>query len=393
MSEDILQKRPGKEDLLQSFLKTRSETLRLIENFRSEDLNLQASDFVSPTKWHLAHTTWFFEQFILVPNVENYKVFDSTFSYLFNSYYNSVGDRVARDCRHLISRPNFADVMHYREHVNSSIATRMNGLLENTYPLIELGIHHEMQHQELIMTDMKYNAFSHPLTFAIQETSEFLSYTQGKGKKKVEEGVYLIGNSHQSHFHFDNEGPSHKVYIDHFEISNSLVLANDFIQFIEDGGYQNSLLWHSDAWSHINSHFLSAPLYWKKSKSTWEQFTLAGWKEISDQDPLVHISYFEASAFAEWAGARMPTEFEWEVAKLETSGYLWEHTGSPYIPYPGFVKEAGAIGEYNGKFMINQYVLRGGSLFSPKGHIRHTYRNFFYPADAWQYNGIRMVTV
>lgn len=392
MQEAILPDKDAVEELLKLFLKTRNNTLSIIENFQPEDFNLQASEFMSPTKWHLAHTTWFFEHFILIPNFAEYKVFDPSFVFLFNSYYNSVGDRVAREKRHLISRPNLSEVMQYREHVNTYIATVLNRLPESIFPLVELGIHHEMQHQELMVTDMKYNAFSHPIPFAVQAESEFLTFKKSQGKKKIDEGVYRVGNSDPTKFHFDNESPAHKTYIESFEISNSLVLAVDFIQFVESGAYQDSLLWHSDAWSHIKSKSIENPLYWKRGRSSWEQFTLAGWKEISENDPLVHVSYFEANAFAEWAGSRLPTEFEWESADVTSAGYLWEHTGSPYVPYPRFKKGKGDIGEYNGKFMNNQYVLRGGSLFSPEGHLRSTYRNFFYPTDAWQYNGIRLVT-
>jgi ergothioneine biosynthesis protein EgtB len=373
------------------YLETREKTIKIVENLRVEDFNLQASDFVSPVKWHLAHTTWFFEQFILIPFYQNYKPFDSTFSHLFNSYYDTVGARIPRGKRHLISRPDLKTIFQYREYVDSYILKWIDDQDHIASVNLELGIHHEMQHQELIFTDTKYNAFQHPLYFSLGAESEFKDFEFSMGNKKIKEGIYEIGHSQINKFHFDNEAPNHKVYINEFEILNSYTKANQFIDFIEDGGYTNPLLWHADGWLFLQRENKTAPLYWRKGSFGWEHFTRAGWLEIRDSDPLAHISYYEAFAFSEWFGARLPTEFEWEVANLENTGFLWEHTSSPYIPYPGFQKPLGAIGEYNGKFMVNQYVLRGGSLYSPHGHIRKTYRNFFYPEDSWQYNGIRLV--
>jgi len=374
----------------------RSHTERLCEPLEIEDYIPQPIVDVSPPRWNIAHTTWFFEEMILKKFVPNYKVFDASFGFLFNSYYNSVGARTARDHRGDLSRPTVNRIFEYRKYVDE----RMNELLsqppkggtQNFSDLVILGLNHEQQHQELFLTDLKYTFSLNPLfpmyrdDFAIEEKSE--SGSESFAKKA--EGIYEIGYAGND-FCFDNELSHHKVYLNDFEIATRLVTNLEFLEFIQDGGYRDHKLWHSEAWDWVHENSVESPLYWHQRDGEWFQFTLAGLRPLALDAPVCHVSFYEAAAYAEWREMRLPTESEWEAASGEFDwGLRWEWTNSAYLPYPGFKKAAGAVGEYNGKFMINQMVLRGASVATPEGHSRPTYRNFFHPHLRWQFAGIRL---
>jgi len=374
----------------------RSHTERLCEPLEIEDYIPQPIVDVSPPRWNIAHTTWFFEEMILKKFVPNYKVFDASFGFLFNSYYNSVGARTARDHRGDLSRPTVNRIFEYRKYVDE----QMNGLLakpseggtQSFRDLVILGLNHEQQHQELFLTDLKYTFSLNPLfpmyrdDFAIEEKSE--SGSESFAKKA--EGMYEIGYAGND-FCFDNELSHHKVYLNDFEIATRLVTNLEFLEFIQDGGYRDHKLWHSEAWDWVHENSVESPLYWHQRDGEWFQFTLAGLRPLALDAPVCHVSFYEAAAYAEWREMRLPTESEWEAASGEFDwGLRWEWTNSAYLPYPGFKKAAGAVGEYNGKFMINQMVLRGASVATPEGHSRPTYRNFFHPHLRWQFAGIRL---
>ena len=374
----------------------RSHTERLCEPLEIEDYIPQPIVDVSPPRWNIAHTTWFFEEMILKKFVPNYKVFDASFGFLFNSYYNSVGARTARDHRGDLSRPTVNRIFEYRKYVDD----QMNGLLarpseggtQSFRDLVILGLNHEQQHQELFLTDLKYTFSLNPLfpvyrdDFAIEEKSE--SGSESFAKKA--EGMYEIGYAGND-FCFDNELSHHKVYLNDFEIATRLVTNLEFLEFIQDGGYRDHKLWHSEAWDWVHENSVESPLYWHQRDGEWFQFTLAGLRPLALDAPVCHVSFYEAAAYAEWREMRLPTESEWEAASGEFDwGLRWEWTNSAYLPYPGFKKADGAVGEYNGKFMINQMVLRGASVATPEGHSRPTYRNFFHPHLRWQFAGIRL---
>jgi ergothioneine biosynthesis protein EgtB len=375
------------------FTEVRSITRQLCEPLEIEDYIPQPGVDVSPPKWNIAHTTWFFEEMVLKQHVTGYKVFDEQFGFLFNSYYNSIGKRTLRDHRGNLSRPTVKQVFAYRKYVDE----QMDRLLSETVTpevseLVTLGLNHEQQHQELFLTDLKYTLSLNPLfpvyrdDFAPVENAE----TGTRGFMAVKGGLYEIGHEGDG-FCFDNELGRHTVYLNDFEISSRLVTNAEYAAFIEAGGYTDFRLWHSEGWDWINQNEVSAPLYWHKRSDGWRHYTLAGLRPLPPRAPVCHISFYEASAFAEWTGARLPTEFEWEAACSQFDwGKRWEWTGSAYLPYPGFAKQPGAVGEYNGKFMINQMVLRGASVVTPAGHSRPSYRNFFHPHLRWQFTGLRL---
>lgn len=375
----------------QQYLQIREYTLKLCENLETEDYVIQAEEFVSPTKWHLAHTTWFFEAFVLKELQEGYREFNENFNFFFNSYYNGKGDRTARNIRGLMTRPTVKEVMAYREYVDLAMKAlfESRSINKNISDLIELGFNHEQQHQELLISDLKYNLSLNPLYPTVLDWKE---YPKGLPSKwvSVEEGLYSIGFEGDG-FSYDNELGRHKAYLENFEISSSLVTNGEFLSFMKDGGYEDHNLWHSEAWAWINENKISKPLYWEENGGEYKYYTLNGLQSLDPNAPVAHVSFFEAAAYAAWKGCRLPTEFEWEAASSKFDwGSRWEWTNSAYLPYPNFTKAPGAIGEYNGKFMINQMVLRGASVATSPGHSRMTYRNFFDTYARWQFTGIRL---
>ena len=372
----------------------RNYTEEICEPLETEDYIPQPVVDVSPPKWNIAHTTWFFEEMILKPFAPDYKEFNEQFGYLFNSYYNSIGTRTLRGNRGDLSRPTVKQVYEYRKYVDAKMREFLNqDLPANVRELVILGLNHEQQHQELLITDLKYTFSVNPTfpvykeNFALVEKGEI----GDKGFAEIEGGIYEIGFQGDG-FHFDNELGRHKVFLEDFQISKNLVTNGDFLKFIEDGGYENHLLWHSEGLDWVKQNEISSPLYWHKIDDEWMNFTLSGLRPLRPDDVVCHVSFYEASAFAEWKKMRLPTEFEWEAASDKFDwGLRWEWTNSAYLPYPNFAKPAGAVGEYNGKFMINQMVLRGASVATPPNHSRKTYRNFFHPHLRWQFTGIRLV--
>lgn len=373
------------------FLSVRYKTEAICESLEKDDYSVQPIMYVSPPKWHLGHTTWFFEQFVLSKFKPDYKNFHEDFSYYFNSYYNNVGTRILRVNRGNMTRPTVDGVLDYRSYVNSHLAEFLETQVsEEIKCLVEMGLQHEEQHQELLIYDIKY-IFGHQPAFPVLDTDIQLKSEGELDFVAIKEGVYNIGHNCDETFCFDNEHGCHKVYLHDYEIANRLVTNAEYIEFIETGGYKDFNLWHADGWDHINTNNVKAPMYWHKQDGKWVYYTLKGLREIDPDLPVSHVSFYEAWAFAEWKGMRLPTEFEWEVASGQLDyGQLWEWTNSAYLPYPRYAKAEGAIGEYNGKFMINTMVLRGSSAATPQGHSRPTYRNFFTPENQWQFSGIRL---
>jgi ergothioneine biosynthesis protein EgtB len=401
---------------------TRKLSFELARPLSDEDQVVQANDDASPTKWHLAHTTWFFEAFLLKPYLAGYRLFDESFEYCFNSYYESVGPRQPRAKRGLLTRPSADEVRAYREHVDAALERLCTGrdLPSSAEALIELGINHEQQHQELLLTDILSLFAAEPLKPTYRRASRGVAVSEAIPLDFVSfpGGIFEVGHEGQG-FAYDNEGPRHEVLIRPFKLANRLVTNAEWIAFIEDGGYQTPTLWLADGWAAIKSQGWTAPLYWEEADGGYMQMSLLGFRAVDPASPVCHVSYYEADAFARWAGYRLPTEFEWEAAAAnlsvdgrvldagrlrplpaEASGHglkqifgdVWEWTASAYLPYPGFKAAPGAVGEYNGKFMCNQFVLRGGSCATPEGHIRKTYRNFFYPHQRWQFMGLRLAS-
>lgn len=379
------------EVFLEKFNEVRNHTINICAPLSAEDFVVQPVVDVSPPKWHMAHTTWFFEEFFLAKFVRDYKRFHPRFAFLFNSYYESVGERVLRPNRGTMSRPGVDEIREYRRYVDDHMQRLIPNLRNEELKLLELGLNHEQQHQELLLTDIKYILGHNPL---FPPYDEDFTETTLKARESVfikfDEGIYEIGFEGEG-FHFDNERNKHKVYLNEFEIGSNLVTNAQYLKFIESGGYQSPQHWYSDAWTWVNENQIAHPMYWHKIDAKWYRYSMSGLEVINADDPVTHVSFYEASAFAEWSGMRLPTEFEWEVASNNFQwGQRWEHTNSAYLPYPGFLKPDGAIGEYNGKFMVNQMVLRGASVATPKNHSRRTYRNFFHPYLQWQFSGIRL---
>ena len=399
------------------FNQEREITEQLCKPLSVEDYATQIDWFASPPKWHLAHTTWFFESFVLEKFYTSYRPFDEQFAFLFNSYYISKGNRLSQSDRGSLAHPSIDRIYEYRRYVNRHIIELLESSDSEIEKLIILGLNHEQQHQELLLADIKYNFGSSPLlpTY-IEKSFKFDSKINPQEFIAIDEGVYDIGHNDDS-FCFDNEMGFHKQYLQSAEISKRLVTNREYAGFIADGGYNNAMLWLSDGWKWVKENNITKPLYWERREKGWNYFTLHGLRKLDQSAPVSHISYYEANAFARWAGYRLPTEFEWETASkvhhkadksqnlLESEnflaipkeldntgviGNLWEWTESAYLPYHGYKQDKGSLGEYNGKFMINQMVLRGGSYATPLLHIRNTYRNFYYPNMRWMFSGIRL---
>ena len=400
--------------LRERFMQVRGETEALAAPLSAEDQTIQSMPDASPAKWHRAHTTWFFETFLLRPMLPGYAVFHPDFAFIFNSYYVAAGPRHPRPNRGLLSRPGVAEVGAYRAHVDAAMERLLALGKPEVAPLVRIGLHHEQQHQELLITDIKHAFFQSPL---------FPVYAPGPagdgggapamGWLPVPEGLHRVGvgaGSEMPDFHFDNEGPTHTVYLPGCQVADRPVSNGEWRAFMADGGYARPELWLSDGWAACQAGTWDAPGYWLQHEGEWQSYTLHGLRPVRDEEPATHLSYYEAAAYAEWAGCRLPTEFEWEVAaRLHPAGAaeegsrlhpgalragmrqeVWEWTGSAYLPYPGFRAEAGALGEYNGKFMINQMVLRGRSCATAAGHERVSYRNFFPTGSRWQFSGVRL---
>ena len=370
---------------------TRARSLALAAPLSAEDAQLQSMPDASPAKWHLAHATWFFETLVLLPFLAGYRVFDERWPRLFNSYYESLGPRHARPQRGLLSRPSLDEVLAYRAHVDAALADLLPEAPASALPLIELGCHHEQQHQELLLTDILHAFSCNPLLPAYDPQPPVPVAAPAQAWLPHPGGIVEVGHGGTG-FAFDNEGPRHATLLAPFEISNRLVTCGEFADFIEAGGYREPLLWLSDGWATVQAQGWQRPAYWLEEGRV---FGLHGAQPMDRNAPVMQLSFYEACAFAEWAGARLPTEFEWEAASglqgfAQRDDQAWQWTRSAYAPYPGFRPATGAVGEYNGKFMVGQQVLRGGSLATPAGHARPSYRNFFPPAARWQFSGVRL---
>jgi len=382
---------------LDAFSTVRAETERRTAPLSAEDQVVQSMPDASPTKWHRAHVTWFFEEFLLRRFAPAYRPFDERFAYLFNSYYVAAGPRHARPQRGLITRPGVAETTAYRAHVDAAVATLIETTndFEAVRSIVEIGLHHEQQHQELLLTDILH-AFAqnatHPVYDAEWQWPESRLATAAANMPVS--GIHTIGHQASS-FSFDNEHPAHQVLLQPVRVARALVTNGEWLEFMAEGGYATPSLWLSHGWDEAQAQDYCAPGYWRNVDGAWFTMTLGGLRPVDPGQPVCHISYYEADAFARWAGKHLPSEAEWEVAAKAGSlndafGMVWQWTRSAYSPYPGYVAEPGALGEYNGKFMINQMVLRGSSLATPEGHSRETYRNFFYPSARWQFSGLRL---
>jgi ergothioneine biosynthesis protein EgtB len=410
--------------LIERFQQVRDFSEALCAPLATEDYVIQSMPDCSPTKWHLAHVSWFFETFLLKPNVPEYVSPNPAYAYLFNSYYNAVGDKYPRPQRGLISRPTVADAYQYRAHVDEQVQDLLECAEPHDFmrlePIVTLGLHHEQQHQELIVTDLKHMLSHNPLhPVYVERPVDPAVKLAPLGWQDFDEGVYWIGHSGDD-FAFDNEQPRHRQFIHPFRLATRPVTNSEYLEFMHDGGYERPEFWLSMGWATVQQERWRAPLYWQEVDDAWFQYTLSGLRSVDPGGTLVHLSYFEADAYARWAGARLPTEAEWELVATGVQpdgnfaesgqfhprvlsaaspsvmtglfGDVWEWTQSSYSPYPGFRTAPGALGEYNGKFMCNQYVLRGGSCATPRSHIRATYRNFFPPDARWQFSGVRLAS-
>jgi ergothioneine biosynthesis protein EgtB len=386
-------------DGLGAFRAVRAETERRAATLSPEDQVVQSMPDASPVKWHRAHTTWFFEQFLLLPQARSYRVFDERFAYLFNSYYVSAGPRHTRPDRGLVTRPGAAEVTAYRQHVDAAVMRLWDGGGEGDraklLPILEIGLNHEQQHQELIVTDILHAFAQNPTDPAYAPGWRSpRPQAGGKGFVEVPAGIHTIGHE-GADFCFDNERPLHQVLLQPLRLARNLITNGEWLEFMTDGGYTTPTLWLSDGWATVEADGWQAPGYWREVDGQWCSMTLGGLQPVDRTAPVCHVSYYEADAYARWAGKHLPTEAEWEVAArlsllADAFGIVWQWTRSSYSPYPGYRPAAGALGEYNGKFMVNQMVLRGGSLATPAGHSRPTYRNFFYPNARWQFTGVRL---
>jgi ergothioneine biosynthesis protein EgtB len=413
--------------LASHYTAVRQQTATLTAPLTAEDQMVQSCADASPAKWHQAHTTWFFETFILSSHLPGYRPFHPQFRDLFNSYYNAVGQQPEKALRNTFSRPTLEEVRRYRVRVDEHMLKLLQSgtVAAEVRKLVVLGLNHEQQHQELLVTDVKHAFWTNPLRPAYQPAMAAPARETAPSQKPqlYPEGMYEIGAEGES-FYFDNEASRHKVFLRPFRFAMRLATCGEYLSFMEDAGYSRPELWLSDGWKAVQTHRWSAPLYWEKSGGQWLQFTCSGPRRVEESEPVCHVSFYEADAFARWAGARLPTEFEWEAAArnapvegnlvesgrlhpeaapaaredgmplqavpLQIYGDVWEWTGSAYLPYPGYKPAPGALGEYNGKFMSGQMVLRGGSCATPRSHIRATYRNFFPPETRWQFSGIRL---
>lgn len=408
-----------RETLIEQFCQVRRTSERMVSGLSPEDQNLQSMPDASPLKWHRAHTTWFFETFLLQPQARGYQAFNEHYAYLFNSYYNGIGRQFPRTRRGLMSRPDSDEVAGYREHVDDAVIRLLSEAPEKQLPtladIVVLGLNHEQQHQELMVTDFKHALSFNPVAPAWTRVPEPVGPAPEQAWVDFSGGVVTVGHA-GSAFAFDNETPRHEVMLQDFQLARRPVTCGEYLEFIADGGYRRPELWLADGWSWVQEQGIEAPLYWRDEDGQWMVHTLGCWRDLDPDEPVCHISFYEAFAYAQWAGARLPTEFEWETAAaaepvvghfadreryhpasaadsgrlVQLFGDTWEWTASSYSSYPGFRPAAGAVGEYNGKFMANQMVLRGGSCATPPGHLRPTYRNFFYPADRWQFSGLRL---
>jgi ergothioneine biosynthesis protein EgtB len=383
---------------LGAFRSVRAETEARAKPLSPEDQIVQSMPDASPTKWHRAHVTWFFETFLLVPHAPGYRIFDERFPFLFNSYYVAAGPRHARPERGLITRPNAQDVAAYRAHVDKAVETLIESASEATaaaiFPILEIGLHHEQQHQELLWTDILHAFAQNPTDPAYDSAWKMPVARGGEGYAEMPPGIHMIGHAGED-FHFDNEAPQHRALTQDMRIARALVTNAQWLQFIADGGYARPSLWLSDGWTLRATQDWQAPGYWQQVDGVWHAMTLGGLRPVDPDAPVMHVSYYEADAFARYAGKHLPTEFEWEVAARhdlidDAFGIVWQWTRSAYLAYPGYRAPEGALGEYNGKFMVNQMVLRGSSLATPQGHARVTYRNFFHPPSRWQFSGLRL---
>lgn len=379
--------------LAERYQTVRQRTADICSPLQTEDYVVQPVEFVSPPKWHLGHTTWFFETFILKPYFAEYQEFNPEFNYVFNSYYESVGTRVIRTDRGNLSRPTVIDIYSYRKYVDEAMYNFLCGeVSKELEELVILGFNHEEQHQELLFTDIKYILGHNPLfpPYSHEYKTAKTDESDSAGFISMNEGIYEIGFTGEG-FSFDNELNRHKVYLSAYSINKQLVTNAEYLEFINAGGYHDFRHWHAEGWDWVNTNKVETPMYWYNIDGKWHQYTFHGLEPLHLHQPVMHISYFEAYAYATWKGLRLPTEFEWEAASAKFNwGSRWEWTESSYLPYPGFAKAPGAIGEYNGKFMVNQKVLRGASEVTPPGHSRATYRNFFQTNLRWQFTGIRL---
>jgi len=384
---------------IERFCEVRQETERRAERLSPEDQVIQSMPDASPTKWHRAHTTWFFEQFLLVPHAAGYRTFDDRFAFLFNSYYVAAGPRHARPRRGLITRPDAAEVAAFRRHVDAAVERLVgeaaDAKLAEVLAIVEIGLHHEQQHQELMLTDILHAFAQNPTSPAYDPGWQCPAACPGDGAAvRLQEGIHTIGHQDAS-FCFDNELPPHRELVGPVALARALVTNAGWLAFMRDGGYANPALWLSDGWTTVEAEGWQAPGHWRMQGDRWFAMTLAGLRPVEPDAPVCHVSYYEADAFARWSGKALPSEAEWEVAARageldDAFGVVWQWTRSAYAPYPGYRAAPGALGEYNGKFMVNQMVLRGSSFATPAGHARTSYRNFFYPTARWQFTGLRL---